>query len=365
MLVLFFEEGGGEVAFASVGEDDDDALATVFFTLGQKGGCMEGCSGGDAYEDAFLTGYGTGGGEGIGIGDGKDLVDDGGVVVAWDEAGSDALQLVRAGGLTGEYGTGGGFDGYDTDGGVVDFECTGTVTEGATGADASHEDVDTAIGVGPYLLAGGEGVDGRIGGVLELLQDDGSGDAVAKLFGLADGSGHAFAARGEDDLGAIGGSELLTLKAHGVGHGEDDMVATDGTDKTETDTGVATGGFDDGATGSKQSTSLSVVDHAEGYTVFATASRVEGFYFCYDLGKKAAVGGVLAKGDQRSVADKGEYAGVDHGVKDDEYVIFSIYFLIIRWEQRREGVCPRERTKLVLFCQLRGIPYVKKGYLVV
>lgn len=50
------EELCGEVAFASIREEDDDVLASIFWLLSQKGSCVGGCSGTDAYEQTLFAG---------------------------------------------------------------------------------------------------------------------------------------------------------------------------------------------------------------------------------------------------------------------------------------------------------------------
>jgi hypothetical protein len=57
--------------------------------------------------------------------------------------------------------------------------------DGAAGAHAGHEDVDGTAGVFPDLGAGGGFVDGRVGRVLELLQQH--------VLGVAGGNSSALA----------------------------------------------------------------------------------------------------------------------------------------------------------------------------
>ena len=95
-----------------------------------------------------------------------------------------------------------GFDPDDLHAGLAGLEDSPDTGNSAAGADAGHEDVDLAVGVGPDFLGGGLLVDRRVGGVAELIGGDrvvGLGD---DLLGLGHRAGHTLGARGEDDLGA-------------------------------------------------------------------------------------------------------------------------------------------------------------------
>ena len=76
MLAEVFEEGGGEVALAGAGDDDDDEFAGVAGFLRDLEGGVDGGAGGDSYEEAFFFGETAGHGEGFVVGDLDDFVDE-------------------------------------------------------------------------------------------------------------------------------------------------------------------------------------------------------------------------------------------------------------------------------------------------
>ena len=110
-----------------------------------------------------------------------------------------------------------------------------------------------------------------------------------KLLRLRNRPLHAVDAWREDDLGAIRGGKLPTLNAHGVGHGQHQMVAAGGGDKRQPDAGVAAGRLDDGATRQKKTALLSVVNHRQRNPVLHAAARIE----VLDLGQNT--GATLVK----------------------------------------------------------------------
>ena len=123
---------------------------------------------------------------------------------------------------------------------------------------------------------------GWVGLVLKLLQDDTSWDAVAQFLGSTDCSRHAVLARSEAHLSTVCLNKVATLHTHGVGHGEDELVALHCTHQCQSHTRVSTGRLDDGCTRLEQTLSLCVLDHGEGDTILYTASRVEVFHLCDD-----------------------------------------------------------------------------------
>ncbi len=88
-------------------------------------------------------------------------------------------------------------------------------------------------------------VDGRVGGVVELLQNVAVGRLVQDLLGLGDGALHAVGSGREHDLRAVGQQRNAPLQAHGLRHGEDNFVALYRGHKGQRDAGVAAGGFDE------------------------------------------------------------------------------------------------------------------------
>jgi hypothetical protein len=268
---------------------------------------------GDANEDAFLFGEAAGHGEGFIVGDLNDLVDELGVEDLGDEAGADALDLVRAGLAAGEDGAVGGFHGDGPEVGVAGLHVLADPGEGSSGADAGDEDVGGAVGVVPDFWAGGIEVDLRVGGVVELLEDEAVGGFGVELFGLGDGALHAVGAGGENDFGTEGEEQDAALDGHGVGHGEGEAVAFDGGGEGEADAGVAAGGLDEGGdAGGDFAVALGGLDHSKADAVFDAGDGVVALELEDDAG--GAAGGEVVELDERRVADEvGDAGGDIHG----------------------------------------------------
>ena len=88
-----------------------------------------------------------------------------------------------------------------------------------------------------------------VGRVDELAGDDAVGDLLRQLFRLGHGTRHALGTRRQHQLRPEGGHQQATFHAHGVGHDDDDPIATNSAHRRQADTGVAGGGFDDDGAG--------------------------------------------------------------------------------------------------------------------
>ena len=147
-------------------------------------------------------------------------------------------------------------------------------------------------------------MNGRIGRILELLQDDGSWRAVPQLLSLADGALHAFAARRQDDFRAVSLREFAALDAHRLGHRQNDFVATNCADKRQADARVAAGRFDDGAALAENAFLLGIENHTEGNAVLDAATRIEELHFRDDVRFQVAIRSKGAELYQRRLADE-------------------------------------------------------------
>ena len=128
--------------------------------------------------------------------------------------------------------------------GLRSLDVVGHAGDGAASSHAGDENVDLAVGVVPDLGPSGGQVNGRVGGVVELLQNEAVRRLGQNLVGLGDGALHAVRSGGQHDLRAIGQQRHPALQAHGLRHGEDNFVALDCGHKRQRDAGVAAGRFD-------------------------------------------------------------------------------------------------------------------------
>ena len=155
--------------------------------------------------------------------------------------------------------------------------------DGAAGADTCHKDIYLPVGILPDFGAGGDPVDGGIGGVHKLAGNEAVRNFLCQLLSLGDGTLHTLGTFRQYQLRAVGLHELAALHAHGFGHDDDDAIAPGGGDGSQTDAGVAGGGFNDDAAGLQQTLLLRVVDHSLGDAVFHGACGVEVFQLGKDL----------------------------------------------------------------------------------
>ncbi len=152
-------------------------------------------------------------------------------------------------------------------------------------------------------------MDGRIGRVLELLQEHVLGVAGGDLLGLGDGALHALGAFGQNESGAVGQQQLAPLDAHGLGHGQRDGDAPCCRHEGQRDAGVAAGRLDNLLAGAEQSALFGIPDHRRADAALDRVGRVAAL----DLGQHGGTGAVgdAVEADQRRAADGERVVGED------------------------------------------------------
>src|SRR6202035_252843 len=100
---------------------------------------------------------------------GDDAVDEVYAQGVGDETGTESFYAVWTWAATGQYGTGGRFDGDNFQGGFSSTYTFGDSGEGSTGADANDDHVNAARGIIPYFYGRTFAVSTWIGLVVELL----------------------------------------------------------------------------------------------------------------------------------------------------------------------------------------------------
>ena len=154
---------------------------------------------------------------------------------------------------------------------------------------------------------------GRVVAILELLRDPGVWDFLGQQFGPGDRSAHALAAGREHQLGTEQGQQRAAFQRHGLGHGQDDLVALGGGDEGQRDPGVAGGRFDDGGARLEHAATFSLLDHGHADAVLHGSERVEELALEQYLRGRihAQTGGNAVQADERRAPD-----GLDDVVVD-------------------------------------------------
>ena len=143
-----------------------------------------------------------------------------------------------------------------------------------------------------------------VGGILELLEHDRSGNLREQGFGPGDGPFHAFGPGGEDHLCAVGRHEPLPLDAHRLGHRENQLIALQCADERQSDTRIAARGLDDRGSGTERAAGFGLLDHRQGDAVLHASGGVEQFDLGDDPGHGAGLPAQARQLDQRRVADE-------------------------------------------------------------
>ena len=206
---------------------------------------------------------------------GDRLVDQRAVEHRRDEAGADALDLVRARAAARQHRRGGRLDGDDPAARVALLQEAPRAGQRAAGADAGDEAVDALLHRRPDLRPGGAVVGLGVGGVGELV---GQPDVVVARERLRGGDRLVHAAERLRDvhLGAVEPQQPLALAAHALRQREDQVVALGGADERERDARVAARRLDDRrAARLDPALRLGRLDHRDADAVLDRPARVE------------------------------------------------------------------------------------------
>ena len=194
-----------------------------------------------------------------------------------------------------------GLHGDNLNVGVLLLQVLTRTGDGAAGTDAGHENVDLAVGSFPNLGAGGLVVNGGVSLVGELRSQDSVLGVGNDFLSLLHGAAHTLGTGGQHDLRTVCAQQDAALSGHGLGHGQDDAVATSRTDHGQGDTGVTGGALDDGAAGLQSAGLLGGVDDGAADTVLDGTCGVVELELDGDVTGQALVQTVQA--DQGSLAD--------------------------------------------------------------
>jgi len=171
----------------------------------------------------------------------------------------------------------------------------------AAGADSRHKGVDLALQGFPDFLGCRAPVNLGIRRVLELLRHEGLRPMLFhQLLGPSDGPRHALGSGRQDNLGPKHAQQDASLDGHGLGHGEEQLVALRCRDESEGDARVAGGGLDDDAVLVQFSVTLGRLDHRLADTVLDARERIEELAF--DVHRSVEALGDLVEFHQRRVA---------------------------------------------------------------
>ncbi len=246
-------------------------------------------------------------------GDLDDPVDQRGVEDLRDEPRADALDLVRALRLAGEYSRLGRLYGDELHVGLALLEHLTDAGDRAAGADAGDEEVDLTLGIGPDLLGRRLLVDRDVRRVGELAGQNGTRRVRHDLLGAGVGARDAISRRGEDELGTERTKQRATLLREALREHDDRLVATSGGDPGERDAGVSGRALDDGAARLQRAVRFRGVDDRDADAVLHARSRVEVLELRQNDRLRVPVQPIDL--DERGAADQlGRVLVVGHGV---------------------------------------------------
>ena len=301
-VAQLLEKHTAQVALTERWQHDHDQLASILRALAHANCRNHRRARRDAHQQAFFGGQASRHHQRIVARNLHDLVDVISTQNAGDEAGANALNLMRRRLATGEYSTLDRLDRNRFERGLARLDVLRDSGDGASGADARDEDIHLAIGVGPNLRPGGLKVNFGVGRIVELLRDKAIGCLGENFLRLGDCALHAFGAGGQDELCSEGAQQDAALRAHGLRHHDDQPVAFHRRDECQSDPGVAARGLDQhGLAGMDLARFFGFGDHADADAVFDAGARIEALEFRDDGGADAV--GHAVEAHQRSMPD--------------------------------------------------------------
>ena len=157
-------------------------------------------------------------------------------------------------------------DGFiNTDGDVIGQAVADNPGQRATCSHACHEIVDFAIRVAPQFLSGRLGVDRRVGWIVKLSEHVRIRGLSKQALSLGNGTFHALGTFCQYQFGPVNAQQGAAFLGHGFWHGQNEAISTGGSNESEPNARVATGGFDEGR--------FARGDHATGFRVLDHGDR--------------------------------------------------------------------------------------------
>ena len=152
--------------------------------------------------------------------------------------------------------------------------------DGAPSAHTGHQNINLAVGGVPDFRPGGLFMNGRVGRVLELLQHQvGFRILFHQLRRPGNRPGHAFRPRRQYQFCTQCLENLASLQAHGIRHGQHQIIATGGGHIGQRNAGVTAGGLHQGHARLELAALLRIPDHGSTDPALHTPRRVTGFQF--------------------------------------------------------------------------------------
>ena len=174
------------------------------------------------------------------------------------------------------------FDSNHLDVRVLLLQVLACTTNGTACSYSCNKNIHLAIGITPDFGACSGIVLGRIGSILELLEDNAAWSIVTQFLCCTNSSRHTILAWCQYHLGTVSLHKVATLDAHRLRHGEDELIAFDSADESETYASITACRFDDGGSWLQEALLLSVLNHGECDAVLDAATWIKELYFGND-----------------------------------------------------------------------------------
>ena len=296
------EQWRGQIAFAERAHDRHDTLPFPFGTHGELGSGPDIRAAADPCHDPFLPMEFASPFEGEFIVDLDDFIDQARIEIFGYEPCANTLDAMLAGLSAADHRRLLGLDGDRFEVRVQFLDVAGDTGDGPSGSDPRDDRIDLSTRIGPDFRAGGPFVDGRVGGVFELLGHPAMRIGSDEFVGFRDRAAHPFGGGGQHEVGSHRSQKSSAFDGHRFGHREGQLVPFCGAHKGEGDPCISARGFDDVRIFGKSAALLGILDHCHADAVFDAFERVEELAFGENRG--AAVRHETIDTNHRCIADR-------------------------------------------------------------
>ena len=192
----------------------------------------------------------------------------------------------------------------DLDVGILGFQVSAHAGNRTASAYAGNENVYCTVCVVPDLHAGGLFMHVRICRIGELRRNEAVGDLRCQFLCLGDRTAHALGTLCQHQFCTVCFHQIATFNAHGFRHCNNQTIASGCRNGSQTNSGIAAGGFNDDTARLQQTLCLCIIDHALGDSVLNAASRIEIFQLAVDLCRQFVLCLQIRQFQQRCSADQ-------------------------------------------------------------
>ena len=187
---------------------------------------------------------------------------------------------------------------------VLGLQVSTHAADGSAGSNASNKDIYRSIGIIPDFHTCGLFMDCRVGWIGKLGWNEAVRQFRCQFVCLFDGALHPLCTLGQYQFCTICLHQVPALNAHGFRHGDNQAIASCCCNRSQTNSGVAAGRFNEDTARLQQTLCFCIVHHCLGDSILYAASRIEVFQLAEQLGFQVFVLFQMSQFQQRRFSNQ-------------------------------------------------------------